>query len=180
MSPNQYRAVNHEKFEFNERNQDWLISWHPPGTLPSGTRHGSAGICFTPEQSVVLVSADNGHTWELPGGRPEGQESLRETLEREVLEEACAEVIGAELVGFVLGECIKGAEAGLTIVRAAWSASIELLPWLPQHEMTCRRLVNPSSLMDEISIGTGARPVYERWLFESLEGTQDGRSQVHP
>ncbi len=51
----------------------------------------------------MIVSSNMGVTWEFPGGRPQDQESLRETLEREVLEEACAEVIRAKLLGYVLG-----------------------------------------------------------------------------
>jgi hypothetical protein len=74
-------------YPFHNGGQDWLVSWHaatsPP---PDGKNHGAAGFCFTPGGEIVLVSAD-GASWEPPAGRPEPDETLRQTLEREVLEE---------------------------------------------------------------------------------------------
>lgn len=79
-----------EEFGFHDGGQDRIASWHLPGLQPpSGQPHGSTGICFTVDGDVVLVRWDRS-SWEFPGGRPEGNEDWRETLDREVLEEACA------------------------------------------------------------------------------------------
>lgn len=161
-------ADDEKRFRLRDRGEDWLISWHQPINKPDGVPHGSAGICFTPERQVVLVSSTGGVTWEFPGGRPEGNESLRNTLDRELNEEACASVIDAALLGFVLGECISGRETGRRIVRSAWATSIHLNLWAPQHETTDRRLIDPTAALDAIGIDIDARPVYERWLFEAL------------
>ena len=100
------------------------MAWHPP-TLPppSGKRHGAAAICHTAADRVVLVSHDGGQHWSFPGGRPEGDEDWRETLEREVLEEACARVERASLLGFGRGRCLSGHEEGLVLVRSLWRST---------------------------------------------------------
>ena len=50
-------------------------------------------------------------------------EDWRATLEREVLEEACASVEEATLLGFAKGVCAsEGPEEGLVLVRALWHA----------------------------------------------------------
>ena len=120
------------------RGQDWTESWHPPELpAPDGRRHGSGGICFTPEGAIVLVTQD-GASWEFPAGRPEGDEDWRETLDREMLEEACAVVEDATLLGYARGTCLAGFEAGLVLVRSLWVAEVTLQPWRPQHETTGR------------------------------------------
>src|SRR5229473_3087972 len=81
---------------------DWMIAWHPVGVAPPGKRHGANAFCLTGDGSVVLISRD-GQRWGWPGGRPEGAESWEQTLRREVLEEVCASVIHATLLGFSRG-----------------------------------------------------------------------------
>jgi 8-oxo-dGTP pyrophosphatase MutT (NUDIX family) len=49
---------------------------------------------------VMTVISDDGERWGWPEGRPEGDESWEQTLRREVLEEACATVVDARLLGF--------------------------------------------------------------------------------
>jgi hypothetical protein len=41
--------------------------------------------------------------------------------EREIMEEACARVTGARLLGFVRGRCADGREKGLVLVRSIWT-----------------------------------------------------------
>ena len=98
-----------EEFRFrDERGQEWRASWHPPElAAPDGTPHGSAGICFTPEDNVVLVTWP-GVEWQFPGGRPDGGEDWRATLDREVLEEACAVVEDATAARFRQGHMPRG------------------------------------------------------------------------
>lgn len=158
-----------EEYRFQEAGQEWIVSWHGPANPPlGGKRHGSAGICLTSEGQVVLVSSDDGDTWGFPGGRPIGDESWRETFERELSEEACARLGEASLLGFSQGICVEGHERGLVLVRAVWRATVTLLPWNPQHEMTHRRLVERTTALDHVSFPLGARPIYERWVHEAM------------
>ena len=96
---------------------DWSIEWHPPVSEPAGTKHGANAFCVTRDSQVVLISTD-GERWGWPGGRPEGDESWEQTLRREVLEEACAVVCGARLLGFCRGVCMVGPEQGRALVRS--------------------------------------------------------------
>ena len=131
-----------EDLPHHDNGQDWIVSWHPASTPPAGTPHGAAGICLTGGGEVILVQNTGG--WEIPAGRPEGDETWEETLRREMMEEACGAVSEARLLGFSRGQCIRGAQEGLVIVRSVWRAEVELRPWEPQFEMT-ERLVIPAA-----------------------------------
>jgi ADP-ribose pyrophosphatase YjhB (NUDIX family) len=121
--------------------QHWLVSWHPADAEPEGRLHGAAGVCVGNDgRDLVLISADKVH-WGFPAGRPEGGETFRETLAREMREEACLEVLGARLLGFSRSECVEGHENGLVLVRSYWLAKVEIGPWKPQFEIVHRRIV---------------------------------------
>jgi hypothetical protein len=96
-----------EEIAVRSNGGDWLIAWHPPITVPPGQAHGANAFCVTDDDGVVLISND-GERWGWPGGRPEGDESWEQTLRREVLEEACAIVSDARLLGFCRGACLTG------------------------------------------------------------------------
>lgn len=101
---------------------------------------------MTPAGEVILVSPD-GRTWDLPAGRPEPGESWEDTLRREMLEEACATVRSARLLGFVRGECVAGHELGRVLVRSVWRAEVDVGPWDPQYEIPHRRIVPATEAM---------------------------------
>jgi ADP-ribose pyrophosphatase YjhB (NUDIX family) len=145
---------------------DWLIAWHPPPVAPEGTRHGANAFCLTADDGIVLISGD-GERWGWPGGRPEGDESWEQTLRREVLEEACASVVDARLLGFSRGACVRGPEQGLVLVRSVWLAKVELLPWEPQFEIPHRRVVPIRDLLEQLWIDQGFERLYYRALTEA-------------
>ena len=160
-------APDGKEFNFCSEGQDWLVTWLPPvRPYPDGKPHGSAAICITPEGQIVLVRSDEG-PWEFPGGRAEIGEDLRATLNREVLEEACAQVEAAALLGFAKSVCIKGPEEGLTPIRSLWRAVVLLQPWEPRFEKTHRRLVHADEALGEMK-KSGSMPIYLRWFHEAL------------
>lgn len=136
-------ARDYEDFRYESRGQVWMTAWHPPSEpAPDGKVHGSTGLCVAPDGNIVMVSAD-GEAWGLPGGRPEGAESWRETFDREVLEEACVAVEHATLLGFIRSVCISGHEQRLVVVRSQWLATVAVLPWKQyDDEIVSRRLVS--------------------------------------
>lgn len=146
----------------------WEASWHrPEETAPTGRPHGSAGICFTPGDKLLLVSSD-GTTWTPPGGRPEDGESWRQTLDREVREEACAEVKAAVLLGFARGRGLAGPEEGLILVRSLWVARVEVLPWMPEFD-TSRRQLHPGIESRGTFRHPGQAPqIHSRWIEEAI------------
>jgi len=145
---------------------DWLISWHPPEGQPEGRPHGATGVCVTDSREVVLVS-DDGVSWGFPGGRTEPGEDWMDTLHRELLEEACAGVLNAELIGWGRGECLTGPEQGLVLVRSMWNVRAEVYDWEPQFEMTHRRLFPPDQAHRALHMERGMEPIYLRQLKEA-------------
>ena len=167
--------------EAQSNNQDWLASWHPPDGVPDGTPHGSSGICMIGTGEIIVISEDGVH-WDLPGGRPEGNETWEETLRREVLEEACATVVQARLLGFCRSACVAGPQAGQVLVRSLWRAQVDLAPWSPQFETTQRRAVVPAALVDQITMADGLARIVSRALHEAAsieEETVRSPLEVH-
>ena len=155
-----------EEFAFHADGQDWVASLHPPSAPPEGKNHGSSGVCLTPDGYLVLVS-ENGTDWLFPGGRPEGDEDWRQTLEREMWEEACARVEAAALMGFMRGQCIQGHEQGLILIRSIWRVEAELAPWQPEWEIPFRALVRPELVLLLIASAFPAA-IQRRWLRDAL------------
>jgi hypothetical protein len=154
------------EYQFEDAGQTWLMSWWPPGQVPSGKWHGSGAICLNESDEVVIISQD-GKKWELPAGRPEGDEDWRATLDREMLEEACATVDSATLLGFVRGRCVSGNEEGLVLVRSAWIAHVTIHDWKPEYEITHRSLVAKNAAIESLNFPVGLAPIYARWFRES-------------
>jgi ADP-ribose pyrophosphatase YjhB (NUDIX family) len=157
-----------QEIKFHDAGQDWTASWHPPVLpAPSGTPWGSAGVCMVDNGDVVLVSSD-GELWGLPGGRPEGNEDWRATLDREVFEEACVRVDDAKLLGFNKGVCTRGPEEGRVLIRSLWQARVTMEPWEQHHEMISRLLVRPDQALVRMVLPRGVRPIYRRMFQEAF------------
>jgi ADP-ribose pyrophosphatase YjhB (NUDIX family) len=120
----------------------------------------------TAGDEVALVSRD-GVRWKWPGGRPEGGESWEDTLRREMLEEVCAVVTEARLLGFVRSRCLTGAEQGRVLVRSIWRAEVRLLAWEPEFEIPFRTVVPAGELAGRLWMETGAEPIYSRAAREA-------------
>jgi ADP-ribose pyrophosphatase YjhB (NUDIX family) len=155
-----------EEFAVRSSGGDWLIAWHSPLAVPAGQAHGANAFCVIADAGVVLISND-GERWGWPGGRPEGDESWEQTLRREVLEETCAIVGEARLLGFCRGACLTGPEEGRVLVRSVWRAEVELLPWEPRFEIAQRRVVPATGLLSHLWIEEGFEPIYYRALAEA-------------
>jgi len=155
-----------EEFAVRSNGGDWSTAWYPPIAVPVGRPHGANAFCVTADNAVVLISSD-GKRWGWPGGRPEGDESWEQTLRREVLEEACAIVGDARLLGFCRGACLTGPEKGLVLVRSIWRAEVELMPWEPRFEIPHRRTVPAAELLSHLWIDEGFAPIYHRALAEA-------------
>ena len=159
-------ARDYEEFTVRSNGGDWLIAWFPPDTTPDGIAHGANAFCMTADDQIVLISND-GERWGWPGGRPEGDESWEQTLRREVLEEACATVVDARLLGFTRGACLTGPERGLVLVRSIWLAEVELTPWWPRFEIAHRCVVPAAELLAHLWMEEGVAPIYHRALVEA-------------
>ncbi len=122
---------------------------------------------MTGDGKIVLVSED-GERWGFPAGRPEPGETWQETLRREMLEEACATVVGTRLLGFTRGECLAGAERGVVLVRSMWRAEVELGPWEPQFEIRHRQVIAATDIaLQRMLENDPFAPIIERSLNEA-------------
>ena len=166
-------AADGEEVTCHAGGQDWSLLWHAPDAEPEGKRHGSAGVCLPDRGQAILISSD-GVRWDLPAGRPEGDETWEQTLRREVLEEACATVRLTRLLGFLRGHCTRGHEEGLVLVRSFWLAEVSLHPWHPVHEIVHRRLVPARQILEHLTIEAGYLPIYRRALQEAGLEAQHG------
>lgn len=155
-----------EEMAVRSNGEDWVLSWHPPSPVPLGRAFGANAFCVTSGGGVVLISTD-GHRWGWPGGRPEGDESWEQVLRREMLEEACARVLQARLLGYCRLVCHTGPERGLVLVRALWRADVELLEWEPQFEIPLRRVVPVGELGQHLWMEEGSEPIYSRSAHEA-------------
>ena len=165
MAPHRI-ARDGEEFASYSNGGNWLTAWHSPLSIPKGVPHGANAFCITADDRVVLISHD-GERWGWPGGRPEGDESWEQTLRREILEETCAVVREARLLGFCRGVCVSGPERGLVLVRSIWRAGVELLPWEPRFEIARRRLVPATELLSHFWMEERFEPIYHRALEEA-------------
>jgi ADP-ribose pyrophosphatase YjhB (NUDIX family) len=155
-----------EDFRVHSNGGDWLIAWHSPIAVPVGKVHGANAFCVTADDGVVLISSD-GERWGWPGGRPEGNESWEQTLRREILEETCAIVGHARLLGFCRSVCLTGSEEGPVLVRSIWRAEVELMSWEPRFEIAHRRSVPAAELMAHFWMEEGFEPIYHRAFVEA-------------
>jgi ADP-ribose pyrophosphatase YjhB (NUDIX family) len=159
-------ALDGEDFHVRSNGGNWLTAWHSPIAAPAGNAHGANAFCVTAGDDVVLISND-GERWGWPGGRPEGNESWEQTLRREILEETCAIVVDARLLGFCRSVCLTGSEEGLVLVRSIWRAEVEVMSWEPRFEIAHRRIVPAAELMSHFWMEEGFEPVYHRALIEA-------------
>jgi 8-oxo-dGTP pyrophosphatase MutT (NUDIX family) len=164
-------ARDHEQMSTVSGGQHWLVSWYPADAVPEGRPHGAAGICVGNDgRDLVLISPDQVH-WGFPAGRPEGAETLRETLAREMREEACVEVVGARLLGFARSECVGGHQKEVVLVRSYWLAEVAIAPWEPQFEIAHRRIVPVAEATGVVrDLDPAATRISMRALAEAFDG----------
>jgi ADP-ribose pyrophosphatase YjhB (NUDIX family) len=163
-------AADGQRFAIGSDGQQWAVSWHPPPTPPDGLPHGAEGICVTGDGQIVWISED-GERWSFPAGRPEGAESWEQTLRREMLEEACATVLRARLLGFVAGESMEGREQGRNLVRSLWRADVALGPWEPRFEIRHRRVLTATDAeMERLIAAHPFAPIIRRMVDEASIG----------
>ena len=110
---------------------------------------GAHGFCFL-DGKVLVCEIDN-RGWSIPGGHLLDGETPADCLEREIREEACAEVDRALLVGFLVADhSINPHYAGSYPTKSALAMFAvtlgELRPYVPASESRSRKLVAPDAL----------------------------------
>lgn len=57
------------------------------------------GICFNDEGQILIARSSATASWQIPGGHPENNEKINQTLQRELIEEVDIEVEKIKLLG---------------------------------------------------------------------------------
>ena len=73
--------------------------WHEGFKLTNEKYTQVSGYIFNDKNQLLIVK--NGKTWTIPGGHPEEGESQLETLNRELMEEACVTLKDINYLGAV-------------------------------------------------------------------------------
>ena len=146
------------------------LSWHP-GESCDLPITGSHGFCFF--DGRVLVCEINGRGWCIPGGHLIEGEAPAQCLERELREEACAEVRRALLVGFLVADhSINAHYSGRYPTKSALAvfavALGELRPYIATSEAQSRQLVE----LDELP------RVHHQWDSVLDEAYREARRKI--
>ena len=97
------------------------------------------------------------------GGHPEASETPEQTLAREVMEEACAEVLACTLLGWQRVDDPREPP----YLQLRYAARVRLNGFLPQYETRYRRLVSRQNVPGVLSWGHS--PIAAELLRIALE-----------
>ncbi|MEM7032751.1 MAG: NUDIX hydrolase [Chloroflexota bacterium] len=129
------------------------ITWLPlPFEPPLDLVTQAYGICFASDYQILLISEDNRY-WNLPGGTVEANETLAETLKREVWEEANADVLDYAYIGCQRIDDPEAPSGKRQYYQTRFWARIALQPFNPQFETIARKLIAPDQFLSTLSWG---------------------------
>lgn len=133
--------------------RDFRIVWKPlPFRPPAEECTQVYAICFTEEERIVLATGEPEY-WNLLGGTIEPGETLEQTLARETMEEAGAEVLDSEYIGCQLVEDPGNPEGLTSYYQTRFWARVRLHDWEPKFETHRRRLVTPEEFLSTLQWG---------------------------
>ena len=128
--------------------QRMTVTWHDASFVPPRNLVTQAsGICFTDDNQVVLVTLD-GKSWSLPGGHPEGDETIEDAFMREVTEEVCATVTNLVYLGAQEVNDPGNHEGLKTYYQTRFWARVQLDEFRQKQETIARKLVTPPSAIN--------------------------------
>ncbi len=107
-------------------------------------------FALTPQGEILLVGDGSGSGYWLPGGGVEGDETPEKALARELLEEAAATVHGVKRLGT---QRVDDPKIGSEYNAFYWCRVSLAEAFVPEHEVTERRLVKPDEFLDALFWG---------------------------
>ena len=123
--------------------------WHEGFKLTNEKYTQVSGYIFNDKNQLLIVK--NGKTWTIPGGHPEEGESQLETLNRELMEEACVTLKDINYLG-----AVEVVEKGETYYQLRYTAKVnEILPFKQEWEICERLFVDLKDLSKYITWSKG-------------------------
>ena len=123
--------------------------WREGFKLTSQWHTQVSGYVFNEKGELLIVR--NEKTWTVPGGHPEGSEAYEETLNRELMEEACVTLKDANYLG-----AVEVVENGETYYQIRYTAKVnEVLPFKQEWEICERKFVPLDELHNYIKWSKG-------------------------
>lgn len=125
------------------------------------------GLCFNSENKILVIKDED---WLIPGGKPEGEESLTETLQRELWEEARVRVknpgpIGYNEVHFPKNPNKKEGELFYQVRFACLLDEVEEMGEDPATGKTYRRkFIAPEKFTDFVQWGDTGQAMLQKAL----------------
>ncbi len=108
-----------------------------------------SGYIFNEQNQLLIVK--NGDTWTIPGGHPEKGETKEETLNRELMEEACVTLDKTHYMGAV--EVVENNEK---YFQLRYTAKVkEIFPFKQEWEICERKFIDLKDLPNYIKWSKG-------------------------
>lgn len=125
------------------------LLWHENFNITSEKYTQVSGYVLNDENQLLIVK--NGNNWTIPGGHPEEGEERLETLEREIMEEACLKIKDIKYLGSV-----EVVENGNRYYQLRYTAVVkEILPFNKEWETSERAFIDLEDLPKYISWSKG-------------------------
>lgn len=136
-----------EKYE--QISDNCKLLWHEGFELTNQKHTQVSGYVFNDKNQILIVK--NGKTWTIPGGHPEQGETHLETLNREMMEEACVTLKDINYLG-----AVEVVENGETYYQLRYTAKAnEVLPFKQEWEISERLFIDLEDLTKYIKWANG-------------------------
>ncbi len=135
--------------DYEEIAKDLKLFWHEKYRLDDERYTQVSAYIFDEEDRLLIVRNDK--TWTIPGGHPEEGETAIESLEREIMEEACVRVKDIEYLG-----AVEVIDKGDKYFQLRYTAKVdEVLSFISEFEISERKFVKLEELNKYITWSSG-------------------------
>ena len=124
-------------------------------------------VLFSAGKFIMVKNRERG--WEFPGGRRLDKETYKETVVREILEEAGVRVEDVRLLGYY-----TSAGNHFTVITCAEVSSFEISPELDEIAETGLFELLP----EELSFGDGREELFLNYARETASSQQSSRKEA--
>lgn len=138
------------------KEQEYRITWTRTNSVDGYSPITQVyGVPFSKDGKILIARSSKKSQWQICGGHPEGNESIEETLQREMLEEVDTEIEDIKVIGVQKVEVVGNPHATHYQVRCVCKIK-KILPLTPDpaDKVTWeRKLVSPEEVTKYVKWG---------------------------